>query len=140
MIDQIREAEAVLEPTIAQNAELEKELEKQIAKLAADEEVLRILETNAKAQDQIRAAQERKVGVRDIHVIIHGFDVGAASTDTARRTRRSRRQRRENQHVDILCTTRSNGIQHQPRPGTPRNHGPTTTTLAEHAEQFQYPG
>lgn len=61
LIHKTAELEAVLEPTINYNADLELELEREKARLATDEARLAQLQTNAKSQERARAEQLRMV-------------------------------------------------------------------------------
>jgi hypothetical protein len=61
LVHKTGELEAVLEPTLRYNAELEEELEREKAKLARDEKELAVLQKNAKSQDRVRAEQSRTV-------------------------------------------------------------------------------
>ncbi|KAF8533588.1 CENP-Q, a CENPA-CAD centromere complex subunit-domain-containing protein [Trichophaea hybrida] len=59
LVHKITEWEAILEPTLRHNADLERNLAQQKARLAKDEKDLKILQANAKGQERIRAGQNR---------------------------------------------------------------------------------
>lgn len=61
LIHKTGELEAILEPTLRYNAELEKELEREKARLTQDEKDLAVLQNNAKAQHSIRVEKSRKL-------------------------------------------------------------------------------
>jgi len=59
IIERTMHSEALLQPLLRQNAELEKELEKERLALERDEEDLKELQANAKSQEMVRAQQVR---------------------------------------------------------------------------------
>jgi hypothetical protein len=61
IIERTMHSEALLQPLLRQNAELEKELEKERLALERDEEDLMELQANAKSQEMVRAQQVRTV-------------------------------------------------------------------------------
>jgi uncharacterized membrane-anchored protein YhcB (DUF1043 family) len=61
LVHKTGELEAVLEPTLRYNAELEKELEREKAKLEQDQKDLAVLQKNAKSQAGLRAETLRTV-------------------------------------------------------------------------------
>lgn len=56
-------AEAVLEPTLREIADLEKELEREKEALQEEEEFLKELTANAQAEEKIREARSRTVSL-----------------------------------------------------------------------------
>jgi hypothetical protein len=61
LVHKTGELEAVLEPTLRYNAELEKELEREKANLEQDQKELAVLQKNAKSQAVLRAETSRTV-------------------------------------------------------------------------------
>lgn len=66
LVHKTTEWEAILEPTLRHNAELERELARQKARLAKDERDLKVLQANAKGQERVRADQNRTVDLLNL--------------------------------------------------------------------------